>query len=80
MSSSGIARSSHHGHWPGLVQSVMIPHGGLGIPRRPGRYAPHVGIAIVVVLAVFGPPGRVEAALFALAAILPLLGVRGELA
>jgi len=40
----------------------MIP-GGLGIPRRPGRYAPHVVIVIVLVLAVIGPPGQVEAAL-----------------
>jgi hypothetical protein len=79
MSSFGIARSSRYGRRPGLVQSVMIP-GGLGIPRRPGRCAPHVVIVIVLVLAVIGPPGQVEAALFALAAIFPLLGFRGELA
>jgi hypothetical protein len=49
------------------------------VPRQPGRYAPHVVIVIVVILAVIGPAGQVEAALFALAAVLPLLGPRGAL-
>jgi hypothetical protein len=47
---------------------------------RPGRYVPHIVIVIVVILAVMGPPGQVEAVLFALAAVLPLLGARKELA
>jgi hypothetical protein len=80
MSSSGIARSSRHSRRPSPVPHVMIPPGGLGIPWRPGRYAPHFVIVIVLVLAVIGPPGQVAAVLFALAAIFPLLGFRGELA
>ena len=80
MSSSGIARSSRHSPRPAPAPHVMIPPGGLGIPGRPGQYTPHVVIVIVLVLAVIGPPGQVEAALFALAAIFPLLGFRRELA
>lgn len=73
MSSSGIASSSDDPRWPGPVLCVVMPP---ELSGRPGRYAPHVVIVIVVVVvaAVIGPPGQVEAALFALAALLPFLG------
>ncbi len=61
------------------LPSVVVPPGGPRLPRRPGRYAPYVVIVIVVILAVIGPEGQVEAALFALAAVLPLLEPRGAL-
>jgi hypothetical protein len=64
----------------GPIPCVKLPPSVPGLPVRPGRYVPHVIIVIVVVLAaVVGPPGQVEAALFALAAVLPLLGFRAEL-
>jgi hypothetical protein len=71
MTSSGYSQLPDS---PGSVRRVVVPQ------RRPGRYVPHVIIVVVVVLAtIVGPPGQVEAALFALAAILPLLGFRAEL-
>ena len=64
----------------GSVPCIVPPPSVPGLPGRSGRYVPHVIIVIVVVLAaVVGPPGQVEAALFALAAVLPLLGFRAEL-
>ena len=73
--------SSGHPWWPipAAVPCVVVTGPG-AVPWQPGRYAPHIIIVIVIVLAVIGPPGQVEAALFALAAVLPLLGVRKELA
>ncbi len=62
-----------------LAAVSRFPPGGPRLPRRPSRYAPHVVLVIVVVLAAIGPAGQVEVALFALAAVLPLLGPRGAL-
>ena len=73
--------SPGHPWWPipDAVPCVVVTGPG-AVPLRPGRYAPHIVIVIVVVLAVIGAPGQVEAALFALAAVLPLLGAREALA
>jgi hypothetical protein len=73
--------SSGHPWWPipAAVPCVVVT-GPRAVPLLPVRYVLHIVIVIVVVLAVIGPPGQVEAALFALAAVLPLLGARKELA
>lgn len=76
MSISDLAGFPRHGRRPGPVWCVVFPPAVPGVMRRPGAYAPCIVIVIVVVLAVIGAPGQVEAALFALSAALPLLGFR----
>jgi hypothetical protein len=76
MSPSDLAGFPRHGRRPGPAWCVVFPPVDPGVMRRPGAYAPCIVIVIVIVLAVIGAPGQVEAALFALAAVLPLLGFR----
>jgi hypothetical protein len=71
---SGLPARNHRPQQAPCVVPSNIP----GVRTLPGRYVPHVVVVIVIILAVIGPPGQVEAALFALAAILPLLGLREE--
>jgi hypothetical protein len=78
MSPSDLAGFPRNGRRPGPVWCVVIPPAGPGVIRRPAAYAPCIVIVIVIVLAVIGAPGQVEATLFALAAVLPLLGFRAE--